>query len=96
MSNDLSPEVIQKIAGLARLNVEPAESQLYSQQLTQVLSFFQQIAAINTEGVEPLITPTEVEMIWREDASVKPLAVQEILANAPDKTGNLFTVPPVV
>jgi len=43
-----------------------------------------------------LVTPSDVNVFWREDISHKELSSEEIVANAPEKTGHLFTVPPVV
>ena len=95
-SSRLSPEKIERIAFLARLSVTPEESRQYSEQLSKVLDYFEQISAIPTEGVEPLVTPTEVQMVWRPDEVKTDCSVKEILANAPESTGSLFTVPPVV
>lgn len=95
-SSRLSPENIEKIAFLARLSMSPEEIHQYSEQLSKVLEYFEQISAVPTEGVEPLVTPTEIQMVWRPDEVKSEVPVKEILANAPQSTGNLFTVPPVV
>lgn len=96
MPASLSPEEVLKIASLARLKLEPAEVDQYARQLNEMLGYFQQISRVNTEGVDPLVTPTEIEMIWRVDEVRREQTTAEIVANAPQKTGNLFTVPPVV
>lgn len=87
---------VEKAAKLARLELEPAEAQQLTQQLQNVLSNFEQIAKINTEGIEPLVTPSDFEAQWRVDEVVVELSAEEITANAPSKQGNLFSVPPVV
>lgn len=92
----LSPEEVQKIAFLARLKLEPSEVDQYARQLSEMLGYFNQISAVDTNGVEPLVTPSEIEMIWRADEARKEQTTSELVANAPQKTGNLFTVPPVV
>jgi aspartyl-tRNA(Asn)/glutamyl-tRNA(Gln) amidotransferase subunit C len=92
----IDKKVIEHIALLARLEVSDKQAQEYSEQLSKVLKFFEQIEKVDTTGVEPLITPTEIEAFWREDIVVKDLSAEEITANAPDKIGNLFRVPPVV
>ena len=92
----LSAEEVQKIAYLARLKVDTGEVEQYARQLNEMLGYFNQISKLNTEGVEPLVTPTEIEMVWRADEIRKEQSTSEIVANAPQKTGNLFTVPPVV
>lgn len=92
----LDPKAIAHIAHLAKLHVSESEAQAFAAQLSKVLGYFEEISKVNTEGVEPLVTPSEVEAFWREDHVIKELTAEEIVANAPVKTGHLFTVPPVV
>ena len=87
---------IKKIAKLAKLAVTETELQAYAQQLTKALGYFVQISKVDTQGLEPLVTPTEIADFWRDDRVEKKLSAEEIVANAPHKTGHLFTVPPVV
>jgi aspartyl-tRNA(Asn)/glutamyl-tRNA(Gln) amidotransferase subunit C len=92
----IDQKTIFQIAKLARLAITDEEAQRMGEQLSKVLSHFEKISQINTEGVEPLVTPTEITSFWREDLVSQELTAEEIVANAPQKTGNLFTVPPVV
>lgn len=92
----IDQKTIEHIAKLARLDVTAEEAQEYSAQLSKALGFFEQISKVDTKGVEPLITPTEIEAYWREDEPKSEFTAEEITANAPDRMGNLFKVPPVV
>lgn len=92
----IDKNTIDHIAKLARLEVSEAQAQEYSEQISKVLKYFEQIEAIDTKGIEPLVTPAEIETFWREDIVIKELTAEEITANAPEKVGNLFKVPPVV
>jgi aspartyl-tRNA(Asn)/glutamyl-tRNA(Gln) amidotransferase subunit C len=87
---------VKKVAKLAKLAVSDAEVQAYAQQLSRALGYFEQIAKVDTAGLEPLVTPTEMSDFWRDDAVEKTISTEEIIENAPQKTGHLFTVPPVV
>ena len=87
---------VQQVAKLARLEISQGEALEYATQLSQAIAHFDQISKINTQGVEPLVTPTEIEIYWRKDEAQKEYSAEEMLANAPQKTGHLFTVPPVV
>lgn len=89
-------DVIQKIANLARLQLTPEQANEFSEQLSKIIHHFDEISSINTEGVEPLITPSEIEYTLREDSVKQNFHAEEMVANAPDKQGNLFKVPPVV
>jgi aspartyl-tRNA(Asn)/glutamyl-tRNA(Gln) amidotransferase subunit C len=92
----IDKKTIEHIAKLARLHVTEAEAAEYSIQLKKVMQNFEQISKIDTTGVEPLITPTEIEVYWREDVVQQDFTSDELVANAPSRSGNLFKVPPVV
>lgn len=92
----IDQKTVRHIAKLARLNITDKEAEEYSAQLSKILNHFEQISKIDTKGVEPLVTPTDMEEFWREDAVKHETTAEEIVANAPQKTGHLFTVPPVV
>ena len=92
----IDQKTIEHIAKLARLKVTPEEATQYGEQLTKVLAHFQQISNIDTTGIEPLVTPSEIEFFVREDVALRENQTEAMLKNAPDKAGNLFKVPPVV
>ncbi len=92
----IDKETIQNIAKLARLKVNSEEAAELGEQLTKVLAHFKQISQIDTVGVEPLVTPSDIDFYTRPDVANNPNTTEEILKNAPEKGGNLFKVPPVV
>lgn len=96
MSSKFDKQTIQKISHLARLYLTEAQANEFSEQLSKIILHFDEISSINTEGVEPLITPSEIEYTLREDGVKQNFHAEEMVANAPDKQGNLFKVPPVV
>lgn len=87
---------VKKIASLARLSVSDAEASKLEKNLLAVLEHFEKIVAIKTDGVEPLVTPTDIEQVWRADQVGNTITTEEALQNAPEREGNLFRVPPVV
>ncbi len=92
----IDQKTIEQIAKLARLQISDEDAKGYAEQLSKVLTHFQQIEKINTSGIEPMVTPIEIEFVTRVDVVSKENTADEILANAPDKAGHLFKVPPVV
>ncbi|MFN3453724.1 MAG: Asp-tRNA(Asn)/Glu-tRNA(Gln) amidotransferase subunit GatC [Pseudobdellovibrio sp.] len=89
-------EVVRKIAKLAHLKLNDEETMELSSQLSKVIAHFDEISSVDTQNVEPLITATEIEIVLREDKVDKEFSSEEMVANAPEKQGNLFKVPPVV
>ncbi|UYL10498.1 Asp-tRNA(Asn)/Glu-tRNA(Gln) amidotransferase subunit GatC [Bdellovibrio sp. SKB1291214] len=92
----IDKKTIEHIAKLARLQITEAEANEFSQQMEKILQNFNKIENIDTTGIEPMITPTEIEAYWREDQVVQEYKPQDMVANAPERAGNLFKVPPVV
>lgn len=87
---------VKKIAHLARLEIGESEIKNYQTQMEEVFQYFEQIAEIDTKGVEPLVTPSEIKLIFREDKKEICQSVEQAMQNAPERMGNLFKVPPVV
>lgn len=92
----IDQKTIEQIAKLARLKMSADEATFYSEQLSKVLNHFQQISKIDTNNVIPLVTPSEIEFYARPDEVIKVNTAEEMVANAPEKAGHLFKVPPVV
>lgn len=92
----ISEDDVARVALLARLSITPEETKQLASQLSSVLGHFEHVSKVNTEGVEPMVTPTDVEAFWREDVVHGWKSADEAMANAPESVGNLFKVPPVV
>ncbi len=92
----ISEADLKKVAKLARLELRPEELSVYPKQFAAILEYFEQIAKIDTKGVEPLVTPTDMEQNLRTDVTEAWDGAEQALANAPERSGNLFKVPPVV
>jgi aspartyl-tRNA(Asn)/glutamyl-tRNA(Gln) amidotransferase subunit C len=87
---------VRKVASLGRLHLSDSEILAVGESLRAILKSFGNIANISTEGVEPLISPTEISDVWRKDEVQKGLNSEQALAQAPARSGNSFKVPPVV
>jgi aspartyl-tRNA(Asn)/glutamyl-tRNA(Gln) amidotransferase subunit C len=92
----INREAISHVANLAKLELTDAELNLYSEQLAAIIQHFEQLSGVNTENIQPLMTPSEIVQHFREDAVHASKIREEIFANAPEKSGFLFKVPPVV
>ena len=100
----ISEQEIKNVAKLARLELSAAEVDDMGRVLSSVLAHFAEIESVPTEGVRPLVTPVatsanmalEKKSFFREDRVEANQFSEKILQNAPEKSGNLFKVPPVV
>jgi aspartyl-tRNA(Asn)/glutamyl-tRNA(Gln) amidotransferase subunit C len=91
---------IARIANLARLELQPEESE---RMLTQINGFFdivEQMRAVDTTGVEPLAHPVaviqDIALRLRDDQVSEPNDIEANQRNAPAVERGLFLVPKVI
>jgi aspartyl-tRNA(Asn)/glutamyl-tRNA(Gln) amidotransferase subunit C len=65
----LKKKDIEHIAKLARLDLTEAELKKYGSQLSDVLSYVEQLQEVNVDGVEPTAQVTGLENVFREDVA---------------------------
>lgn len=92
----LSPEQVQQVAHLARLELKPEKTALYATQLSNILAMVDQLAAAKTEGVAPMAHPLELTQRLRPDVVSEPNRRDIYQAHAPAVEAGLFLVPKVI
>ena len=92
----LDTATVRRIASLARIRLEEDEIERARAELNGILGWIEQLQAVPTEGVEPMAGGGAVPMRMREDAVTDGGMPEKILANAPDRQADYFTVPKVV
>lgn len=93
----LSRQDVQRIADLARLELTAEELDLFTRQLGDILTYVEQIRALDTKGV----TPTSQVLnrpVDRDDVPGPTLSREDLLRNAPDASqeAGMFKVPRVI
>ncbi|EKV01658.1 glutamyl-tRNA(Gln) and/or aspartyl-tRNA(Asn) amidotransferase, C subunit [Leptolyngbya sp. PCC 7375] len=89
-------EQVRKVALLARLELTEAEEQQFTEQLSGILDYVQQLNELNTENIEPTTRAIELSNITRQD-ELAPFADREsILDIAPDREDDFFKVPKIL
>ena len=98
MADDCGDFNIAHVAGLARLDLLPAEQRLYHEQLRDILAFAGRIRAVPTDGVVPMAQSAAVPDTARPDTAAPSLEAGQALANAPDArmAPALFRVPRIL
>ena len=87
---------VKKVAQLARIHISSKDLESYTSQMNTICEFFKEIEEVETVGIEPLVTPVRNLAQLREDVVQQLITTDEIIKSAPDKSGHLFKVPPVV
>jgi aspartyl-tRNA(Asn)/glutamyl-tRNA(Gln) amidotransferase subunit C len=96
----LTPADVSRIAHLARLELDPAESAAMLVQLNGFFRIVEQMGAVDTRGVEPLYTPLAAvqaaALRLRDDAVTEHDERALNQASAPAVEDGLFLVPKVI
>jgi aspartyl-tRNA(Asn)/glutamyl-tRNA(Gln) amidotransferase subunit C len=92
----LSPDDVRRIARLARIALQPAESEAVAERLNGVLKMVEQIRRVDTAGVEPMAHAQDVVQPLREDSVTETDQRERYQAVAPAVEDGLYLVPKVV
>jgi aspartyl-tRNA(Asn)/glutamyl-tRNA(Gln) amidotransferase subunit C len=98
MSDRFSRQDVERVARLARLELDADEKDLFARQLAGILAYAEQIQGVDTAGIEPTSHPPGSSASMRDDVVRPSLPREASLAAAPDadaKAG-LFKVPRVM
>ena len=87
---------VRRIAKLARIRVDDADLPVLAGELNSILGWIEQLNAVNIDGVAPLTGATSMAQALRADVVNDGGYPERVLANAPDRSGDFFTVPKVV
>ncbi|HEY7253748.1 MAG TPA: Asp-tRNA(Asn)/Glu-tRNA(Gln) amidotransferase subunit GatC [Methylomirabilota bacterium] len=87
---------VEHVARLARLELSAAEKERMRKELDGILSYIDKLRAVDTRGVEPTSHAVPLTNVMRNDTEVASLPQDEMLANAPDRHGELFRVPKII
>lgn len=92
----LSREHVEHIARLARLNLTSTEIERYTTELTVILGYIDQLASVDTSGVEPRHQFTKAENVFRDDLVESSLPRDMVLRNVPQHDEEFLLVPRVL
>jgi aspartyl-tRNA(Asn)/glutamyl-tRNA(Gln) amidotransferase subunit C len=87
---------VEHVARLARLALSDDEKERMRQQLDRILGYIAKLNELDTEGVEPTSHAIRMVNVMREDEVRQSLPPEAMLANAPERAGELFRVPRII
>ena len=83
---------VRHVAELAKLHLSEAEVAQFTEQLSAILDYAQQLQAVDTSSVPPTPHILPLTTVLREDIAEPGLSNAEALANAPDHADGFFRV----
>ncbi len=94
--SSLDTATVRRVAALARLHLDEAEVERLRGEMQGILSWVEQLRAVDTEGVEPMSGGGDAVLRLRADVVTDGGMAEAVLGNAPDREGDFFAVPKVV
>ena len=88
----ISREEVLHIALLARLGLTDEEVDRLSEQLSNILENFEILQQVDTTDIPPTTQSIALQDVVSDDSIAPSLPSNEVLANAPQKEGDLFKV----
>lgn len=92
----LDKATVAHIAALARIRLSEAELEPLVGELSQILTWVEQLNEVDTSGVVPMASVAASGLPMREDRVTDGECREAILGNAPRSVRGLFAVPKVV
>ena len=90
----ITRDEVLHVARLARLDLTDEEVERFTQQLSAILEAVAKVSELDLSDVDATAHPLDVVNVWAEDEPRPSLSLDEALANAPEREGGFFKVPP--
>ena len=92
----MDTKTVKDIAFLARMRVADDQLEALAGELSGIIGWVEQLAEVDTDGVEPMTSVVEMTLPRRDDVVTDGRCREAVLANAPEGTDDFYTVPKVV
>lgn len=92
----IDKQTVLKVANLNRLAVSDEQAEILAPELGKIMGFVEQLAEVDTDGVEPLANVVDIPLRLRKDEVTDGDCQDKVLANAPESMQGFFVVPKVV
>jgi aspartyl-tRNA(Asn)/glutamyl-tRNA(Gln) amidotransferase subunit C len=92
----IDADTVRKVARLARIRAPEERLGPLAAELNGIIQWIEQLAQVDTDGVEPMTSAVAVTLPMRDDVVTEGGDAAGILANAPRSRDGFFVVPKVV
>jgi aspartyl-tRNA(Asn)/glutamyl-tRNA(Gln) amidotransferase subunit C len=92
----ISDKDMQHLKTLARLELDPEETEHLKHDLNAMLGYFDQIKDLDTEGVEELARPIAMYNVFRDDTTRASLTHEDAMQLSNENEAGYFKVPRTV
>ncbi|MGZ9587316.1 Asp-tRNA(Asn)/Glu-tRNA(Gln) amidotransferase subunit GatC [Paenibacillus marinisediminis] len=92
----ISLDNVEHVAKLARLQLSEQEKEQFLGQLNAILEYADKLNELNTDDVPPTSHVLPIRNVMRDDTVQESLAIEQVMANAPEEEDGHFRVPAVL
>lgn len=92
----LSRSVVLHIAELAKLRLTDQETDMFAEQLSEILDYAERLNALDTDAISPTAQAIYARNVMSPDVARPSISPDDALANAPDRQDDLFRVKPIL
>jgi aspartyl-tRNA(Asn)/glutamyl-tRNA(Gln) amidotransferase subunit C len=90
----ITRDEVLHVARLARLALTDEEVERLTAELGAILEAVSKVSELDLSDVPPTSHPLDLVNVWDEDEPRPSLSLEDAFANAPEREGDLFRVPP--
>jgi aspartyl-tRNA(Asn)/glutamyl-tRNA(Gln) amidotransferase subunit C len=90
----ITRDEVLHVARLARLELTEAEVGRFTEQLSAILEAVAKVSELDLADVEPTAHPLDLVNVWVDDEPRPSIAIEDALANTPEREAGFFRVPP--
>jgi aspartyl-tRNA(Asn)/glutamyl-tRNA(Gln) amidotransferase subunit C len=90
----ITRDEVLHVARLARLALPDEEVERLTAELGAILEAVSKVSELDLSDVPPTSHPLDLVNVWDEDEPRPSLSLEDAFANAPEREGDLFRVPP--
>ena len=92
----IDKNTVQYVAHLARIELEDKELEKLSGQLESIIHFIDKLSTLDVSKTPATSHILAIENVVREDKKGESLKIDDVLKNAPKRSGSFFSVPKVI
>lgn len=96
MKAEITKELIEHVAEVARLKLTGKEIKKFSKELKEIIDVFSKIDKVDTKNIEASLQPVELKNMLREDKEEKTFTQEEALSLTEHKRDGYFKGPRAV
>jgi aspartyl-tRNA(Asn)/glutamyl-tRNA(Gln) amidotransferase subunit C len=92
----ISRAQVEKVALLARLELNETQLDTMTAQLAQIVNYVEMLGELDTDAIPPMAHPVDQRNVFAPDRVRPSLDRDDALLNAPAQDGQNYLVPPVL